>query len=44
MCKISALALLELIKAHDGSLLLESEEGKGSTFSFTLPVHEQEAE
>jgi hypothetical protein len=34
----------EIIKAHGGSLLLESEEGKGSTFSFTLPVHEQEAE
>ena len=33
----------EIIKAHGGSLLLESEEGKGSTFSFTLPVHEQEA-
>jgi signal transduction histidine kinase len=34
----------EIIKAHDGSLLLESEEGKGSTFSFTLPVLGQEAE
>ncbi|MBA7679539.1 Sensor histidine kinase WalK [subsurface metagenome] len=27
-----------LVKAHDGRIWAESEEGKGSTFSFTLPL------
>jgi signal transduction histidine kinase len=26
-------------KGHDGSLTVETSEGKGSTFSITLPVH-----
>lgn len=29
----------DLIKRHHGELWIESEEGKGSTFCFTLPIH-----
>jgi two-component system sensor histidine kinase VicK len=28
----------EIIKRHDGELTVTSEKGKGSTFSFTLPL------
>jgi PAS domain S-box-containing protein len=31
----------EIVKNHGGSLWVESEEGYGSTFSFTLPIGEQ---
>lgn len=31
----------EIIKRHNGTIHVESEEGKGSTFSFELPVHNQ---
>ena len=30
----------DLIEKHGGQLNVQSEEGKGSTFSFTLPAHE----
>lgn len=28
----------QILKAHDGTIRVESQEGKGTTFSFTLPV------
>ncbi|RYY37984.1 MAG: PAS domain S-box protein [Sphingobacteriaceae bacterium] len=32
----------QIIKNHDGSLWVESEPGKGATFSFTLPIKERD--
>lgn len=34
----------QIIKNHNGSLWVESEKGKGATFSFTLPIKEGEAD
>ena len=31
----------EIIKAHNGTLTIESTEGEGSTFSFTIPMKEE---
>lgn len=34
----------EIIKRQEGEIWVESEEGKGATFCFTLPLHRQSAE
>jgi signal transduction histidine kinase len=31
----------EIVRQHTGSLWVESEEGKGATFCFTLPVYQK---
>ncbi|NTV07246.1 MAG: cell wall metabolism sensor histidine kinase WalK, partial [Chlorobium limicola] len=33
----------ELVEAHGGQIALQSQEGKGSLFSFSLPVRREEA-